>query len=278
MAGFPPQGNKADVSDLATIDTNVDTLLTRLSADRAGYLDNLSAGAVALNSNLATVLTRLSATRAGYLEQLDFNLQEAIAAIPTTAMRGTDGAALASSWTAALATALGNYNATRAGYLDHLNRDRPDMIFPSAPAAIVVIPGTGADLNFPNVTVEDLPSGLSIARADYVLIIGALLDTSGSENQIKTGTTDGIYVQANGGDWSSGLLALTFTALGLQVDGNAYRGGTVIFGAIDISATVTGNGTYNFRSDESVKSKGVEATAGTIELLDVTSIIRIWFN
>lgn len=36
------------------------------------------------------------------------------------AMRGTDGAALAASWTAALATALGNYTAARAGYLDEL--------------------------------------------------------------------------------------------------------------------------------------------------------------
>lgn len=45
----------------------------------------------------------------------------AIAAIPTTAMRGTDSAALASSWTAALATALGSYTAARAGYLDNLS-------------------------------------------------------------------------------------------------------------------------------------------------------------
>ncbi|KKM81957.1 hypothetical protein LCGC14_1324510 [marine sediment metagenome] len=34
--------------------------------------------------------------------------------------RGTDNAALASSWTAALATALANYTAVRAGYLDEL--------------------------------------------------------------------------------------------------------------------------------------------------------------
>jgi len=38
------------------------------------------------------------------------------------AMRGTDSAALAASWTAALATALGNYTAARAGYLDNINQ------------------------------------------------------------------------------------------------------------------------------------------------------------
>ena len=35
---------------IATVDTNVDTLLARITAARAGYLDNLSAGAVALAS------------------------------------------------------------------------------------------------------------------------------------------------------------------------------------------------------------------------------------
>lgn len=38
-----------------------------------------------------------------------------------TAMRGTDSAALASSWTAALATILANFSATRIGYLDELD-------------------------------------------------------------------------------------------------------------------------------------------------------------
>ena len=44
---------------IATVDTNVDTLLTRITAARAGYLDNLSAGAVALASALATAQTDL---------------------------------------------------------------------------------------------------------------------------------------------------------------------------------------------------------------------------
>jgi hypothetical protein len=40
--------------------------------------------------------------------------------IPTTAMRGTDNAALEADWTAALATILGNFSAARIGYLDEL--------------------------------------------------------------------------------------------------------------------------------------------------------------
>ncbi len=49
-------------------------------------------------SDLATALANYTAIRAGYLDQLDFALQEAIAAIPTTAMRGTDNALLAANY------------------------------------------------------------------------------------------------------------------------------------------------------------------------------------
>ena len=47
-------------------------------------------------------------------------IYDLIASIPTTAMRGTDGAALASAWTPALATALAAYTAARGVYLDEL--------------------------------------------------------------------------------------------------------------------------------------------------------------
>jgi len=156
------------------------------------------------------------------------------------------------------------------------------MIFPSASQAIVVIPAVGADLDFPSVVVAGLPLGITIARADLVLIIGDLLDTSSAENQVKVGTTDQIFVKKAADAWADGspkvIAALTFTALGLQVDADAYRGGPVLFGATDIKGVVTVDGTYNFRSEETNETKGVEATAGTLELLDVTTVIRVWFN
>lgn len=267
---YPPQGNKADVG---TIGADVTTLLTRLSAARAGYLDNID------NATLKTL----------------------------AAMRGTDGAALAASWTSALATALANYNATRAGYLDELaaanlptdvgslltrlssdragyldalNRQRPDMIFPSVASAgpIVVLPGVAADLDFPSVVVSGLPSGLTIAKADFVLVIGTLFDTSGSENQIDQAAKT-IRVKKSTGSWGTDdIVALTFANLGLQCDADAYRGGPVLFGATDIKAEMDGDGTYNFRSEETNRSEGVTVTGASLELLDVSSIIRVWFN
>lgn len=161
-------------------------------------------------------------------------------------------------------------------------RGRPSMFFPSVTKAKVIIPGTGADLDFPDVVVAGLPSGITIARVDYALAIGAILDTSTAENQIKTGTTDQIFVKKAATAWSAGsptvIACLEFEALSLEVGASAYRGGPPLYGAIDIKGVVTVDGTYNFRSEETNETKGVEATGATIELLDVTSIIRVWFN
>lgn len=226
---YPPQGNKADVAGLATL-ANQTTLLTRLSSDRAGYLDELAAAN--LPTDVDTLKTRLSSAR--------------------------------------------------ATYLDHLNRDRPDMIFPSVASlgGIVVLPAVAADLDFPSVVVSSLPSGLSIARADFVLVIGALFDTSGLENQIDQASKT-IRIKKSTGDWSEAgdqAVALTFANNGLQVDADAYRGGVVLFGATDIKSIMDGDATYEFRSEETNNSEGVTVTGASLEALDVASIIRVWFN
>lgn len=169
--------------------------------------------------------------------------------------------------------------AARAGYLDAINRNRPSMVFASGGGfAPIAIPAVAADLTFPSVVVEDLPSGLSIARADMVLIIGALFDTSSAENQIGAASKT-LRVKVSTGSWGTDdIVALTFIENALQVDADAYRGGPVLFGATDISSVVTGNGTYNFRSDETNRSDAVIATGANLELLDVATLIRVWFN
>jgi len=214
---YPPQGNKADVS----------TLESRLTAVRAGYLDELAAAN--LPTDVGNLLTRLSATR--------------------------------------------------AGYLDALNRDRPSMLFPSAiPKAIVAVPAVAADLAFPDIIVAGLPTGISIARADLVLVIGALFDTSASENQIAAAAKT-LRVKLSTGAWGTDdIVALTFVLNSLQVDADAYRGGTVLFGATDIKSVITGNATYNFTSEETNRSDAVIATGANLELLDVSAVVRVWFN
>lgn len=170
--------------------------------------------------------------------------------------------------------------------LDHLERDRPDMIFPSAAndaaAPIIAIPDLAGvtDIDFPSVTVLGLPSGITIARADFVVVIGSLFDTSGSENQVAAASKT-IRIKKSTGNWAvpaQQMVALTFALNALQVDGGAYRGGPPLFGGVDIKGIMDGDATYNFRSEETNNSEGVYATGADIELLDVSSVIRVWFN
>ena len=87
---------------LSVMKTLVDDLETRLTATRAGYLDNLSGGAVALASALATVNGyvdelegRLTATRAGYLDNLSGGAAATASAVSTlTAYVDTEVAAI----------------------------------------------------------------------------------------------------------------------------------------------------------------------------------------
>lgn len=61
----------ARVTDVTTVGTDVTTLLSRLSSARAGYLDNLSAGAVAQASALSTVAGYLDTEIAAILAAVD---------------------------------------------------------------------------------------------------------------------------------------------------------------------------------------------------------------
>lgn len=210
-------------------------------------------------ANQTTLLTRLSAARAGYMDEL------AAANLPTD-----------------VGNLLSRLTSTRAGYMDALNRQRPDMIFPSAPNAaespIVALPAVAADLDFPSVVVSGLPSGLSIAKADFVLVCGALFDTSGAENQVDQASKT-IRVKVSTGSWGSDdIVALTFGNLSLQTDADAYRGGVVLYGSADIKSVISGDGTYNFRSEETNRSEGVTVTGASLEMLDAFSVVRVWFN
>jgi hypothetical protein len=69
----------------------------------------------------AALASDYTAGRAALLDKLDALISSRLAAASYVAERGTDNAALASSWTSALASALANITAARAGYLDNIN-------------------------------------------------------------------------------------------------------------------------------------------------------------
>lgn len=89
-------------------------LASVMSATRGGYLDNLSGGAVALDSKMDivdtsvdTLLTRLTSTRAGYLDNLSAGAVALDSKVDTVDTN--------------VDTLLSRLSATRGGYLDNLN-------------------------------------------------------------------------------------------------------------------------------------------------------------
>jgi len=108
--------------DLLTGETNGDVVVIQVKTATAGTKTTVLVFYTSTQS-LDTVNTAVNGIQVDLSNATDGlgALKALLDAIPTTPMRGTDNAALASAWTAALATALGNYNATRAGYLDNLS-------------------------------------------------------------------------------------------------------------------------------------------------------------
>lgn len=232
--------------DAANIPADIDTLLTRLTALRAGYLDEL--GAANIPADIDTLLARLTAVRAGYLDNL------------------SGGAvALAASWTAALATALGNYTAARAGYLDELaaanipadvdglktSRDRQlfSMDFWSAPQEEVAIPAVAGTLTLPTVTVADLPAGVTVVRAIAMVKFRAIENTNAAANNLDgatvAATSQVIQVRDDTpGTWRD---VITFVNNQFGLAASTREGGDVLIGDTDIAVEVDANDGYNFQ-------------------------------
>ena len=128
-------------ADIAVVDGNVDdietavgaiegatTLHNKLTAARAALLDQITALRLA-ELDAANIPADVDTLKV-YCDILD-DAVNGLAAIKAeveglagAAMRGTDGASLAASWTAALATALGSYTAVRAALLDQITAAR----------------------------------------------------------------------------------------------------------------------------------------------------------
>ena len=95
----------------AAIKSYVDDLESRLTATRAGYLDNLAGGAVALNSDIQTLLSRIVGTLAAGTHNPQSGDSYA------TVNNGAYGNAAIKNYVDDLESRL---TATRAGYLDNL--------------------------------------------------------------------------------------------------------------------------------------------------------------
>ncbi len=166
----------------ADLYTDTQALVGRLTATRAGYLDNLSAGAIALNSDMATVLTRLSAARAGYLDNLSVGAVALNSDMATLLTRVSAAVALNSDMT----TVLSRLSAARAGYLDNLSAGAVALASVCTSARLTELDAA----NLP-ADVDTLIARLTAARAGYLdninnaSLAGIVVASSKVNSQVK---------------------------------------------------------------------------------------------
>ena len=137
-------------ADLLVIDNFVDDLETRLTAARAGYLDNIN----------QVGLLQLTAARAGYLDQLDFDLDARLGA-PAGASIAADLLVI-DNLVDDLETRL---TANRGGYLDELQAANLPADVDTLKAAIIVID-----------EFHDVPAQNAVANAQINEVIGNKTD------------------------------------------------------------------------------------------------------
>lgn len=100
-----------------TLDDLVDDLETRLTATRAGYLDNLSAGAVALEATAQSILTDTGTTLQGEIDGIQADTEDLQSRIPSALVGGridatVDGTGMESGAINAIIESAFTYNAT----------------------------------------------------------------------------------------------------------------------------------------------------------------------
>lgn len=127
-----------DIEAVGNLTERADGLYeVKFTPDAAGFwlvLANYTAGAIRYDFGMAYFISWgveqdnyaiLSSVVFGLsaLKDLIDAVQAEVGNLDGASMRGTDGAALAASWTAGLATILGNFTALRIGYLEELDFD-----------------------------------------------------------------------------------------------------------------------------------------------------------
>ncbi len=151
--------------------------------------------------------------------------------------------------------------------------------FWSAPTnKIVAVNAPVVDIPFPDIVVAGLPAGLTIQRVVLIMTGRALNDTSGADNFINAANKR-LRIKTAAGVWGvNDIVAITFALNSLYVKAGAKEAGPVIIGSADLSALVTGNATYNVRSDQTTRGDAIVAQGNNLELYDVQVGLRVFYS
>lgn len=267
---FQVEAAKATAAALQVVDDLVDDLETRLSATRAGYLDNLSAGAVALEATAQAVLTDTGTT-----------LDALIKDIPTVAEFEARTIAAADYATAsALATVDDFLDTEIAAILEDTGTTLPNQIAGlnnlSAAQVNAEVDTALADYDAP--TKAELDAGLAglndidateaqAAAAAALAAYNAATEGDVTGLSIPTAATiaDAVWDEATAGHATAGSTGAALTAAGNAGDPwgtllpGAYGAGTAgaivggwddsVFTAVATAAAVNGSNLSIHRGD-----------------------------
>lgn len=236
--------------------TNLQTLLAALAIpDIAGKglytclvtdrLDHGTYGLSALDTDLGTLLARLSATRAGYLDELDFDLNARLG--------NPAGASLAADLLTIdnlvddLETRL---TAARGGYLDRLQYHSMTRTFPSLKDDVIDLTAAASDDNLPDVTLPNI-SG-TIDEVYVAIFIRAIENTNAGGTNAINGAALKVRIKKSSGTWGvDDVVAIDLTDNQWGVAASTREMGDLIKGKNDVSSEVDAfNATYNLRFED----------------------------
>jgi hypothetical protein len=134
---------------------------------------------------------------------------------------------------------------------------------------LVTLTSSGTDTALPAVTVAGIPSGAVVTKVIAMMKFGGTEDTSTAENKLVVDAAEHIQVDKTGGTYIDAI-ALINNALLTGASGT--RGGDVWIGALDISAEVDGDDTYEFQWEDA------DVTGDSLLVRDLQTGLRVYFT
>jgi hypothetical protein len=142
------------------------------------------------------------------------------------------------------------------------------MDFWSTPQEEVALTNVAGDKALPDVTIANLPAGATIVRAFAMFKFRMVENTNAGVNKLNNAQE----IQVRDDTPSAWIDAINFVDDQFGLAASTREGGDVIIGAINLSATVDGNDTYNFQWDEAI------ADVANLQFNDVQVGLRIWYS
>jgi len=151
--------------------------------------------------------------------------------------------------------------------VSYLRRMMNPMDFWSVPVEEVIVTNVATNRALPDVVVAGLPGGVTVRRAVALFKFRIVAEKSSGVNKLN-GAQE---IQVRDSTPSAWMDAINFVDDLFTLDADQREGGDAIIGAIDVSAIVDGNDTYNLQWENAL------ADGNSLNFNDVQVGLRIWF-